>query len=194
MAEPADTPRGYDDASIVQDEATRRGFLAHTASVLVGGIICIVPFLSGLIVFLDPLRRSAGKAKLIDVAPLEAVPDDGVPHEFAVRADRQDAWNRYPNVPVGSVYLIRQPGQKTVKAFNATCPHLGCMVGYLPDKKYFRCPCHTSAFDLDGKRKLDISTVPPRDMDKLECSVKRNRIIVEFKNFYTGRDTPVEKT
>ena len=186
MAEPADNPRYYESESESEEES-RRSFLVHTATVLIGGLACIVPLLAGLMVLLDPLRRSQGKAKAIPVAPLSAVPDDGLPHIFEVIADKQDAWNRFTNVPIGSVYLIRKPGTREITAFNTTCPHAGCRVGYLVDEKYFRCPCHTSAFDISGRRLLDISDVPPRDMDELDCTIKGNRVLVEYEDYYTGR-------
>ena len=187
MAEPADNPRHFESDS-ESEEASRRSFLVHTATVLIGGLACIVPLFAGLIAFLDPLRRSQGKAKAVPVAPLSAVPDDGLPHIFEVISDKQDAWNRFTNVPIGSVYLIRKPGTREITAFNSTCPHAGCRVGYLADKKYFRCPCHASAFDISGRKMTEISEVPPRDMDELNCTIKGNRVLVEYQDFYTGRE------
>lgn len=192
MADPADTPRSF-ETSDAAENAERRSFLVHTATVLVSAVAGVVPLLSGLVVFFDPLKRGGPGARAINVAPLEAVPDDGLPHQFPVIADRQDAWNRFVNVPIGSVYLLRQPGAKKVQALNASCPHAGCNVSYLDDKQYFRCPCHESAFDLAGKRLLEISDTPPRDMDELPCQVKKNRIMVEFQNYYTGRPEKVPK-
>ena len=61
--------------------------------------------------FFDPLRRSRALGKLIPVAPLDAVPDDGIPHEFPVVAERVDAWNRSLE-PIGAVYLRRKAGEK----------------------------------------------------------------------------------
>ena len=192
MAEPADTPRSFEDNSAAGEDE-RRSFLVHTATVIVSVVAGIVPFVTGLFVFFDPLRRGSAGALEIGVAPLEAVPDDGVPHQFPVIADRQDAWNRFVNVPIGSVYLVRKPGTNDVLALNASCPHAGCNVSFLDDKQYFRCPCHESAFDLEGKRLLEVSDTPPRDMDELPCHVKKNRVMVKFENYYTGRPEKVPK-
>ena len=167
----------------------RRGFLAAGLAVVIGGIVSVFPFAAGLVSFFDPLRRSAGSGKHVRVAPLAAVPDDGLPHPFTITADVVDAWTLLPNEPIGRVYLTRKQGTDTVEALSATCPHLGCMVGYEAVQKLFRCPCHTSAFDLDGQRRLDISKVPPRNMDSLTCKVENGEVWVDYLNFKTGLET-----
>jgi len=46
------------------------------------------------------------------------------------------------------VILIRLNG--VVYVFNASCPHLGCLVTWDPVGRMFRCPCHGAAFDESG--------------------------------------------
>jgi len=38
-----------------------------------------------------------------------------------------------------------------IAAYSLTCTHLGCTVEEDKESKGFRCPCHGSAFDADGK-------------------------------------------
>lgn len=178
-------------------EATppRRNFLTEATAVLLGGIVAVFPFATGLVPFLDPLRRTGSGGKKIRVATLDAVPDDGTPRAFPVIATLVDAWTTTPNEPIGRVYLCRDKGSDKIRALNATCPHAGCGVGFDNEERLFLCPCHTSAFDLEGKRRLDISTVPPRDMDTLECEVDKQTgdVWVTFMNFQTGHEEKIPK-
>jgi Rieske Fe-S protein len=167
----------------------RRSFLAEVLAVVIGGIVAVFPFASGLIVFLDPIlrRRSAegGEVPFRRVASLGALPVDGTPVQAPVIADLEDAWNREVNQPVGAVYLIRKGNE--VIAYNAICPHAGCFVGYAADRKCFQCPCHTSSFQLDGTR-IGANSPAPRDMDPLEVKVEGDNVLVQFKNFYPGKE------
>ena len=75
----------------------RRSFLA----IFLGGILAVFPFLTGLVVLLDPLRRRGTQGNWIRIATLDSLPDDGIPRQFEVIADKQDAWNKYLNQPIG---------------------------------------------------------------------------------------------
>ena len=100
-------------------------------------------------------------------------------------ADRADVWNKYPSVPVGAVYLRRVGGQK-VEALNVTCPHAGCPVEFKPASGSYLCPCHDSAFKLDGSLAND-SSPSPRGMDVLEVEVRHGaEVWVKFQNFEAG--------
>jgi menaquinol-cytochrome c reductase iron-sulfur subunit len=173
-----------------QAGATRRGIIAT----IVGGIVGLFPFAAGVVTFLNPLRSrkelgadDGEPGRLVRVATLSALPDDGVPRQFPVIADRQDAWTRYPNEAIGAVYLRRQSGSEEVQAFNATCPHAGCFVAFNRQRGVFQCPCHDSAFKADGQFEFGPS---PRDLDKLDAEVRESdsqkEVWVRYVDYYTG--------
>jgi Rieske Fe-S protein len=163
---------------------SRRGFLAKVAAVACGGLATLAPVAAGVWAFLDPLRRKGAAATFLPVTELSAIPDDGVPRQFAVIADRVDAWTGFPREPIGAVYLRREKGSRTVEALTATCPHAGCFVE-LEGSRCFRCPCHNSTFTLDGG--IVQPSPSPRPMDSLECRVGENgEVAVKWQNFYTG--------
>jgi menaquinol-cytochrome c reductase iron-sulfur subunit len=159
----------------------RRGFLAGVIGIALG----IVPLLSGVLVLFDPLRRKAARGEFVFVAPLGAVPDDGTPRKFSVLASRTDAWNKSPETPIGAVYL-RRTAPKEVTAFNVVCPHAGCFVEFVSANKSYYCPCHRSAFALNGA----IASASPakRGLDELQVEIRKdNEVWVKFQNFLAGK-------
>lgn len=188
-------------SSLPTGEPTRRGFLYKAGTAIISAVVGIVPVISGLFFFLDPLRKrktaggkNSGKEGFIKVGSMEAVPKDGTPARFPVIVDRrEDAWTTYLNVAIGAVY-VRIDDKGEVVAFNVTCPHLGCAVDFLPGRKQYLCPCHDSAFALDGQR---TNQTPPRDLDSLEVDkeqLKTGEIWVKYQDFRTGEEHKVVKT
>ena len=172
----------------------RRNFLTEFWAILIGGIVGVFPFLAGLAVLLDPLRRNKANAdgpEMIRIAPVDAVPADGVPRQFPVVKDRQDAWTYSPDQRVGAVFLRRKEDSEAVDAFNVVCPHAGCFIEFKDGGDAFQCPCHTSAFTMDGQ-KID-PTPSPRDMDRLETKIEDGWIHVAFANYIPGKHEQIEK-
>lgn len=165
--------------------AARRKFLQSAAAAVLGGAALFVPAGVGLAVFLDPLRARRDATGWSQVTRLAALPADGLPRRFTVVADRVNAWNKTPAVPVGAVYL-RRTGETAVQAFNVVCPHAGCLVDYAPTRGGFLCPCHNSTFAVDG-RVNDPASPSPRGLDELEVEIRNDgEVWVRFQNFRTG--------
>lgn len=193
----AESPRVNAPPLISSDHPTetapRRSFLTKAIAVLTGGLIVAVPTAGGLAFFLGPLlRKSNGSSGggdtrrdadgFLRVASVASLPSNGRPQVFTVYDDVVDAWNKFVDQPVGRVYLRKLPDGK-VEALNVRCPHLGCAVDYRVSQNDFFCPCHTSAFDLDGKKKNEI---PPRNMDSLDVKIKNGEVWVQYKVFKAG--------
>ncbi len=165
----------------------RRSFLYRLAAALVGAVAIVPVALAAVAFLLSPLRRgriepdSAGDFLPLGRSP-EALPGDGTPERVAVLADRVDAWNRHPRQPIGTVWLRKLP-DGSVAAWTSICPHLGCAVDFRRAQGDFFCPCHTSTFDLDGKR---LNRIPPRDMDSLEVRVQDDQIWIRYQRFRGG--------
>jgi menaquinol-cytochrome c reductase iron-sulfur subunit len=162
----------------------RRDFLKKASAVVIGGVITAVPVAAGIRVIMDPLRQKAAGGQRVKVTTLDSLPADGAPRKFAVLASRVDAWNRFPDAPVGAIYL-RRTGENAVEALNVVCPHAGCFVDFRADKKDYYCPCHNSSFQIDGKI-ADPKSPAPRGLDSLKTELKGNDVWVEFQNFRTG--------
>ncbi len=166
-----------------KDQA-RRNFFAEGGSVLIGGLITLVPIAAGTRVLLDPLRRKSNNGAAIRVTSLDALPPDGVPRKFPVIATRTDAWNK-STAPIGAVYL-RRTAEGAVTALNVVCPHAGCFVDYVAEKSCYLCPCHNSTFKTDGAIN-DAKSPSARALDALEVEVRGGKEIwVKFQNFKAG--------
>jgi nitrite reductase/ring-hydroxylating ferredoxin subunit len=175
--------------------------LAGIASALLG----LIPIGLGLGFFFDPLVRrqrvdsggtggqplgrsdSDGFVRL-DIGT-SALPDDGTPVAYKVLDDRTDAWNRFRNIEIGTVWL-RRVGEGKVLAFSSICPHLGCAVDFRAAHGDFYCPCHTSAFDLQG---APVNDIPPRGMDSLETRLKPETGDTIWLKYQVFRATIAEK-
>ena len=173
-------------------ENERRKFFTKASAVL-GVLLSIFPFAAGLGTLLHPLRRKTARNEWITVAPLSALPEDGTPGRFPVVLEEAvDAWTKHANVPIGAVYLRRVNGGG-VKAFNMTCPHLGCAIDFRSDERDFYCPCHNSSFAVDGS--ISNSDSPsPRGMDSLQAKIENGQVMVKYMDYQTGRKDKIPVT
>ncbi len=172
----------------------RRSFLAQAIALVLGTLSLAVPVAMGIVAALNPLRMKGRAGQFMQLATLDTLPEDGTPKRVPVVADRTDAWNLYPNEPIGAVYL-RRVGPDEVQAWQAVCPHAGCIVGYQPTPEggKFFCPCHEASFDLTGRR-TDKKSHSPRDLDTLEVKLgEHGEVLVKFESFETGTSKKVAK-
>ena len=117
-------------------ETPRRSMLVHFFTAVISFVIVAVPSTLGGLFFLDPILRkrkavsgdatSGAVAKKdedgfirLDVTK-DALPQDGTPLSVTVKDDLIDAWNLFPDVPVGSIWL-RKVGDGPILAFNSVC-------------------------------------------------------------------------
>ncbi len=178
-----------------------RRLVVKVLAASVGAIAGLVPAVAGLITFLDPAARRERKFAdpdkpagqktddgFIRAAPLAEVPTDGTPLRVALRDDVTNKWTFAPNEPIGEVLLRREGPGAEVTVLTTVCPHAGCAVSLTKDpegKPIYRCPCHDSAFEIDGKMRQP--TPSPRDMDSLKFRVENGIVYVKYENYFTGR-------
>lgn len=185
------------DASSTTD--ARRGFFIRFATAAISLLLGLIPAGIGLGFILDPIlrkrrsgetgattgnvsaRKDADGFLRLDIR-VQDLPVDGTPVAYKVFDDKVDAWNKYDQIEVGTVWLRRTDNDR-VLALSSVCPHLGCGVDYRAAKSDFFCPCHTSSFNLDGEK---TNSIPPRPMDELEVRTKSetgDTIWLKYQNF-----------
>jgi menaquinol-cytochrome c reductase iron-sulfur subunit len=106
---------------------------------------------------------------------------EGEPVKVDLLSDKMDAWNRIEQVKIGSAWIIRHEGK--LLAYSSVCPHLGCAVDYEAKDHKFKCPCHRSAFGLDGKIEDGPS---PRPLDTLEVKEENGVLAIQYLRFKQG--------
>ena len=156
------------------------------------GTACLTPVVSGFMMLFHPLRKSNGNGefqRVTDKASVDAM-TPGIPRPFNLEGTVNNAWNSFPNQPVGTIYLVRNEAGE-LQAFQAQCPHQGCLVDYRRDESVFFCPCHKATFQPSGQR---VPGVGPecRDLDKLEVKVQGEDVLVRYQEFRTGALDQVE--
>jgi cytochrome b6-f complex iron-sulfur subunit len=63
----------------------------------------------------------------------------------------------------------------TVLVMDAACPHVACKLAWNPQTKEFDCPCHASAFTIEGEL---LYGPAPRDMIPAKYEIVDGEIIV----------------
>ncbi len=159
---------------------SRRGFLT-IGFTAVGVGLAGAALAPAAAMLAHPLQHptTSGSDTFIPVGGLTSFGEE--PVKVDVYADRVDAWNRVVQVKVGSAWVLEQ-GEGLV-AFSTVCPHLGCGIDYVADKKKFLCACHNSWFSIDG----GVEEGPcPRAMDTLETKVEENLVQLRYQRFKQG--------
>ena len=160
---------------------SRRGLL-KTITTLLGAAVGAVLAWPVIRYVIYPVGRRTvqGGADPVPVADEKAIEPGKPPVRVEVVVPEQrDGWARQTDVRLGAAWLLRS-SDGTLRAFTTTCPHLGCAVDWDDANKVFRCPCHTSAFGLDGAR---LAGPAKRGLDPLEVSVESGRVRVKFEKF-----------
>lgn len=140
-------------------KTSRRSFidaLLQGAAVLgLGG------FVYSVVGFAVPPKETGGKEKEVHV---------GAPDEIKPGKARKFELNGKPAL------LIHLNGG--FAALSAVCSHLGCIVDWDEDKNQVVCPCHNAVFDYNGNI---VSGPPPLPLEKLDVTIRGNKIMVRKK-------------
>ena len=168
-------------ASDSPNEPARRRFLKIATGALGGaiGAVLAVPLVRYV---LHPMGRKTVRTAdgPLDVLPAKELPEEGTPVKVKlVGADVRDAWTVADEVVLGSAW-VRKTSDGSVVALSSVCPHLGCAIDYDSAAGSFKCPCHKSAFSIDGQRQDGPS---PRDLDPLPTTVEDGTVKITFKRY-----------
>ena len=148
---------------------TRRSFTEASIHILGGLITAVIAGLGGTYL-LTPARkrRAAAWVEAADASRLKP----GEAEEVVFERTRVDGWR--VSKEKTSAWIVKKSEQEVI-AFAPSCTHLGCAFRYDAAQKNFICPCHVSAFSLDGKV---LSGPAPRALDRYDIKVENGRVLL----------------
>jgi menaquinol-cytochrome c reductase iron-sulfur subunit len=158
-------------------EVTRRHFMVRTIAgigVFIAAVLAI-PF--GGLVILPALRKK--ESEWSDVGTLSDLMVDE-PQERRFFQSVKSGWQEEKQER--AIWLVKRQ-DNTVTAYSPSCPHMGCGYRWSVADKRFKCPCHGSVFDINGKV---LGGPAPRSLDTLEVKLEKGEVLVKFEVFQLG--------
>ena len=129
------------------------------------GLIVSIP--AALYLLLPP--RAKKTEQWVDAADLTQIPV-GTPQEVSFRITKVDGWKVTSDKT--TAWVVKSADNQVV-AFAPQCTHLGCAYHWDDSSKHFICPCHTSAFSMDGRV---LSGPAPRPLDRYQIKIAGNEL------------------
>jgi menaquinol-cytochrome c reductase iron-sulfur subunit len=155
---------------------TRRSFLGTL--VALGSCLVATLLSAPLIRFaLFPLLRRTTELKESVVGPLTEFSSLSAPVSRTIQIEQLDGWRK--TISEKAVYVTKDE-QGNLCVLSSICPHLGCSVPWVSEKKAFVCPCHGATFSPDGRR---IGGPALRGMDTLQTTTEDGQLMVRFQYF-----------
>jgi Rieske Fe-S protein len=137
---------------------TRRGFINWILGTSVGGLLLALVYPIGRYLVPPARAESASATVTLSIKPEEIAPNSGRIFKFGTR----------PGI------LVRTPSGE-LRAFSATCTHLGCIVQYRSDLTHIWCACHNGHYDLNGR---NIQGPPPSPLETFQVNVRGDQIVI----------------
>ena len=79
------------------------------------------------------------------------------------------------------VWVVRQPDRLFV--IFAKCTHLGCAPNWIGTERKFKCPCHGSGYDMEGR---NFEGPAPRPMDRASVETDaEGQVVVDLSRLLT---------
>ena len=137
---------------------SRRGFIDWLVGTSAGGLLAASLYPVARYLIPPQASESAASTVTLPFKPSDLAPNSGRIFKFGNRAG----------------ILVRTPSGE-LRAFSATCTHLGCIVQHRADLGRIWCACHNGHFDLEGS---NVSGPPPKPLDRFAVKVRGDQIVV----------------
>ncbi len=149
---------------------SRRGFYAVLIQGLGAVITAALAIPAALYLLVSPKsKKKAGQ--WVEAGDLSQF-QPHKPEEVVFRRTRVDGWRVFTEKT--TAWVVKNDDQN-VTVFAPQCTHLGCAYHWDEQQKYFLCPCHTSAFGVDGKVLMGPA---PRPLDRYDIRVDSGKLLL----------------
>jgi menaquinol-cytochrome c reductase iron-sulfur subunit len=98
--------------------------------------------------------------------------ETGKPEEVVYFRTRLDGWKRSKEKT--TAWVVKMDPQHII-AFSPQCTHLGCAYHWEAKDKNFACPCHASAFSMEGKV---LAGPAPRPLDRFVTRIEGGKLLI----------------
>ena len=127
-----------------------------------------IPAVAYLLVKPKGRLRSEDWVQAADITQLQSQK----PEEVVFHRTRVDGWKVIDEKT--SAWVVKTEDGNVI-AYAPACTHLACPYHWDEQEKYFICPCHTSAFSMDGKV---IMGPAPRPLDRYAVRVDKGKLFI----------------
>lgn len=148
---------------------TRRSFYSVLINLFGGLIAAFIAIPAAAYLLLRP--KGSGENALVEIADVDKL-EVGKPEEVVYFRTRVDGWKVTKEKT--TTWVVRTSPQDVV-AFSPQCTHLACAYHWEDSQKLFSCPCHASAFSVDGKV---LAGPAPRPLDRYVSKVESGKLLI----------------
>lgn len=119
---------------------------------------------------------AVGVAAVVPAARFATPPLDGAMHGERSSVGRVEDFTagaaRVLTVGTDAVIVVALPGGD-LRAFEARCTHLGCVVQYNAHREQLECPCHGGRYALDGHV---VAGPPPSGLREVPIEIRDGHV------------------
>ena len=151
----------------VELSPTRRSFYIKFIYGAMSAIGAALAVPAAIYLLFPPKARK--ETEWVEAADLSRIPT-GTPTEVSFQHEKVDGWK--VTSEKATAWVVKT-AENQVTAFSPQCTHLGCAYHWDDQSHTFLCPCHTSAFSIDGKV---LGGPAPRPLDRYSVRIENGKL------------------